>query len=60
MDYASPQSFGRHLRVVLGITPSEFRSRFPFCVVLQRFMEHFVLPYQGTWKSFRPLSPGRH
>ena len=29
LQYASPQSFGRHLRVVLGITPSEFRSRFP-------------------------------
>jgi AraC-like DNA-binding protein len=59
MDYASPQSFGRHLRIVLGITPSEFRSRFPFCAVLNRFMEHFVTPYKSTWKSFRPLSPGR-
>jgi AraC-like DNA-binding protein len=59
MDYASPQSFGRHLRVVLGITPSEFRSRFPFCAVLQRFLDHFVRPYQATWKTFRPLAPGR-
>ncbi|HEY4320501.1 MAG TPA: helix-turn-helix domain-containing protein [Gemmatimonadales bacterium] len=59
MDYASPQSFGRHLRIVLGITPSEFRSRFPFCSVLQRFMEQFVTPYKGTWKQFRPLTPGR-
>jgi AraC-like DNA-binding protein len=59
MDYASPQSFGRHLRIVLGITPSEFRSRFPFCAVLQRFLDHFVRPYRPTWKTFRPLSPGR-
>ena len=59
MDYASPQSFGRHLRVVLGITPSAFRSRFPFCAVLQRFLEQFVVPYKPTWKNFRPLAPGR-
>jgi AraC-like DNA-binding protein len=59
MEYASPQSFGRHLRIVLGITPSEFRSRFPFCAVLRRFLDHFVLPYQPTWKTFRPLAPGR-
>jgi AraC-like DNA-binding protein len=59
MDYASPQSFGRHLRVVLGITPSEFRSRFPFCTVLQRFLDQFVKPYKSTWKTFRPLAPGR-
>ena len=59
LDYASPQSFGRHLRVVLGITPSEFRSRFPFCAVLQRFLDQFVTPYRPTWQTFRPLAPGR-
>ena len=59
MDYASPQSFGRHLRIVLGITPSEFRTRFPFCAVLQRFIDQFVTPYKSTWKAFRPLAPGR-
>jgi AraC-like DNA-binding protein len=59
MEYASPQSFGRHLRVVLGITPSEFRSRFPFCSVLQRFLDQFVVPYRQTWKTFKPLAPGR-
>lgn len=59
LDYASPQSFGRHLRVVLGITPSEFRTRFPFCTVLQRFLDRFVRPYRDTWKGFRPLAPGR-
>ena len=59
MDFASPQSFGRHLRVVLGITPSEFRSRFPFCTMLQRFLDQFVVPHRPTWKHFRPLAPGR-
>lgn len=59
LDYASPQSFGRHLRVVLGITPSEFRSRFPFCAVLDRFLERLVKPHATTWRNFHPLAPGR-
>ncbi len=59
LDYASPQSFGRHLRVVLGITPSEFRSRFPFCTVLDRFLDRFVRSNREVWRTFRPLAPGR-
>lgn len=59
LDYASPQSFGRHLRVVLGITPSEFRARFPFSMVLERFLDRLVRPYAATWKGFKPLAPGR-
>lgn len=59
LDYASPQSFGRHLRVVLGITPSEFRARFPFSMVLDRFLARFVRPHVELWRQFRPLAPGR-
>jgi AraC-like DNA-binding protein len=59
LEYASPQSFGRHLRIVLGITPSEFRARFPFCAVLDRFLDRFVHPYRETWREFKPLAPGR-
>lgn len=59
LEYASPQSFGRHLRVVLGITPSEFRARFPFCTVLDRFLERLVTPHVATWRRFQPLAPGR-
>lgn len=59
LDYASPQSFGRHLRTVLGITPSEFRARFPYPTVRERFLDRLVRPYVGTWRTFRPLAPGR-
>ncbi len=59
LQYASPQSFGRHLRIVLGITPSEFRARYPFCTVLDRFVERLVRPYAGVWRKFRPLAPGK-
>jgi AraC-like DNA-binding protein len=59
LEYASPQSFGRHLRGVMGITPTEFRSRFPFSMVLERFLATLVRPHAVTWRGFRPLAPGR-
>lgn len=59
LDYASPQSFGRHLRGVMGITPSEFRARFPFNIMLERFIERLVRPHAETWRTFRPLAAGR-
>lgn len=59
LEYASPQSFGRHLRGVLGITPSEFRSRFPFGMVLDRFLDRIVRPHLATWRRFKPLAPGK-
>ena len=59
LGFASPQAFGRHLRAVLGITPSEFRNRFPFGVMLDRFIDRMVTPYVPVWQRFRPLAPGR-
>ena len=59
LDYASPQSFGRHVRTVLGITPSEFRARFPFSMVLARFLDRLVVPHAETWRGFDPLAAGR-
>jgi len=55
LDYSSPQSFGRHVRALLGITSSELRQRFPFEVALRRFIELMVLPYREIWRGFRPL-----
>jgi len=58
LDYSSPQSFGRHLRTMLGITSSEFRSRFPFPLALERFLDLLVQPYLPTWLRFHPLAAG--
>jgi AraC-like DNA-binding protein len=55
LDCSSPQSFGRSLRAMLGITPGEFRRRFPFPVALDRFLTQFVVPYAATWSRFHPL-----
>ncbi len=58
LEYSSPQSFGRHLRAMLGITASEFRGRFPFPVALECFVERMVLPYAVIWRQFHPLPNG--
>ncbi|HLS47512.1 MAG TPA: helix-turn-helix transcriptional regulator [Gemmatimonadales bacterium] len=61
LDYSSPQSFGRHLRTMLGITSSEFRNRFPFPQAVERFIEHMITPYERIWAAFHPLrEPDRH
>lgn len=56
LEYSSPQSFGRHLRAMLGVTALEFRRRFPFSVALERFVELLIVPYVPIWRTFHPLS----
>lgn len=58
LEYSSPQSFGRHVRTMLGITSSEFRQRFPFPLALERFIALMLVPYQRTWRDFHPLAAG--
>ncbi len=62
LDYSSPQSFGRHLRALLGVTAGEFRRRLPFEAAVARFRERFVTPYRGRLLAFHPLGtrPGDH
>ena len=56
LEYSSPQSFGRHLRAMLGVTALEFRSRFPFPTALERFVRLMVEPYVEVWKTFHPMA----
>lgn len=58
LDCSSPQSFGRTIRAMLGITPGEFRRRFPFPTALERFLAQLVQPYRRAWEGFHPLRPG--
>lgn len=55
LECSSPQSFGRTIRAMLGITPGEFRRRFPFPTALNRFLAQLVLPYAKVWGGFHPL-----
>jgi len=58
LDYSSPQSFGRHLKAMLGVTAGEFRRRFPFEVSLERYIDLLITPYRETLRAFRPLNAG--
>ncbi len=58
LECSSPQSFGRHVRSLLGITCTEFRRRFPFGVAMERFLRVMVEPYLERWRDFHPLGAG--
>ena len=56
LDYSSPQSFGRHVRTMLGLTAVEFRQRYDGEGMLRRFREDLVIPHAGVLRRFTPLS----
>jgi AraC-like DNA-binding protein len=56
LEYSSPQSFGRHLRAMLGVTALEFRRRYPFPLALERFIAVMVEPYHAVWRDFHPVA----
>lgn len=58
LDYSSPQSFGRHLRALMGVSGTEFRRRFPFPLARDRFLKLMILPYRTVLRAFHPLSSG--
>jgi AraC-like DNA-binding protein len=56
LDYSSPQSFGRHIRTIMGMTAVEFRSKHDAFGMLKMFREELILPYVEILRSFHPLS----
>ncbi len=55
LEYSSPQSFGRHLSSLLGLTAGEFRRRMPFAVALARYRQTYLTPYRDRLLTFHPL-----
>jgi len=55
LDYSSPQSFGRHVRTVMKMSPVTFRNRFDGQGMLQHFRTQLILPYAETLRTFRPI-----
>jgi len=55
LDYSSPQSFGRHVRTLLGITAGDFRDRFDGAGMLRHFLETLVRPYLPELRRLRPI-----
>jgi len=54
LDYSSPQSFGRHVRTVMKMSPVKFRSTYDGQGMLQYFRSELILPYVDTLRTFRP------
>lgn len=57
LDYSSPQSFGRHVRTMLGLTAVEFRRRFTGQRMLDHFRGELIVPHLATLRIFTPLTP---
>lgn len=55
LDYGWIGSLNRHLRRVFGVTASEFRGRFPFALLLERYVDRLIIPYRDTLRAFHPL-----
>jgi AraC-like DNA-binding protein len=54
LDYSSPQSFGRHVRTVMKMSPVKFRSTYDGQGMLQYFRTELILPYADVLRKFRP------
>jgi len=55
LEYSSPQSFGRHVRTLLGLTAGEFRERYDGEGMVNRFREDLVLPHLDALRRLEPL-----
>lgn len=55
LEYSSPQSFGRHVRTLLGMTAVEFRERYDGEGMVNRFREELILPYVAPLRRLTPL-----
>ena len=56
LDYSSPQSFGRHIRAMMQMSPVIFRERYDGAGMLLYFREELVLPYAAVLRDFRPAA----
>jgi AraC-like DNA-binding protein len=56
LEYSSPQSFGRHLRKLLRMTPIEFRHRFNAHLMTEHFRAELIVPHLAVLRGFHPVS----
>jgi AraC-like DNA-binding protein len=56
MDASSPQSFGRMVRILVGVSAGEFRRSFDGAAMLERFRTTMIDPYREPLKTFDPLT----
>ena len=56
LEYSSPQSFGRHVRTVMNMSPVHFRRAFDSEKMTTFFREELVLPYRDVLRTFSPVT----
>lgn len=59
LEYSSPQSFGRHVRTLLGLTAVTFRQRYDGDGMVERFRSELVQPYLARLRAFEPIATRR-
>jgi len=55
LEYSSPQSFGRHVQLVLGLSASGFRSTYDCEGMYRRFCDELISPFLPQLRSLHPL-----
>lgn len=55
LEYSSAQSFSRHLYLLLGVRPAEFRRQYNTELMLTRFGDELIVPYTPVLRDFWPL-----
>ncbi|MBL8998456.1 MAG: helix-turn-helix domain-containing protein [Gemmatimonadales bacterium] len=56
LEYSSPQSFGRHVQTVLGMTAGEFRRQLDAPRMLERLLAELVRPHAAALRTLSPLA----
>jgi AraC-like DNA-binding protein len=57
LDYSSPQSFGRHVRALTGLTAKQFREKYDGLGMLEHFRQTLITPYLPAIRQLQPLTP---
>jgi AraC-like DNA-binding protein len=56
LEYSSAQSFSRHVSLLMGCTPMQFRRKFDGEGMLDVMFEQLVQPYRDALLRFEPFS----
>jgi AraC-like DNA-binding protein len=56
LEYSSAQSFGRHVKTMLGVTAGQFRRVHDGQAMLHRFRDELLRPHRDKLLDLRPLS----
>lgn len=55
LDYSSAQSFGRHVRLLLGVSAAEFRRSYDAERMLALFGRELIEPFRERLRDFHPF-----